>query len=938
MSNLSEGIKVSEYILINKIDLDTFSEVWKARHYVLDKKIVAIRFPLSDAYSDFLKNLALKFPTLTNPSLAKPVGIGFDNEQPHLILEWYDGKDLNNFIDTDGLVPPVYAIDICIRLLVLLEYLNEMGFVYPELKPTNILIRKEKLTTPKGPIKYSYSFKLIDIGVDFSHAKQLIKSFRSDPIHMFKGTNIYKSPEFFSQLKVDERSDIFSVGVILYKMLTGEFPHGVELPSDLNPVVTDYLDHITKKALANDRDNRYSNYYELKKDLIQAKKRLLNSDVTQIIQNPLKKLASKTRDLIPVLKKITKGTIAILLLVGLFYLGSKLFKRSDNIETINTSFLRITSIPLGCEIFIDNKSSGTTPAVIRVDKTKKTIITFQNRFYKDRKLVLEPKSDNGTYYDIYDLETKEKLQTLNIMKESLENVKLAKKKAWLKIDTLDVTGANIYINSEPKGTSPTNHMEIEAGVHNIAIQKEGYQEISFDYIIDSEVIFERSVQLLSLDSPIDSTPKLAISSKPSEAIVIINNKEAGKTPLEVQVNTGTYVISIHKEFFDSDTYTIDIKKSHSFVFASLRRKQCKTIFRITPADASLTLKSSTSDKQFEIKDKTTVVPADEYELTAQKSGYRTLFKKITVSGETQIDVEMTKLNPSKIILRTEIPSGNVYIDDKFITEIKSTTTILNDITPGEHQLIYSGVLRKITTFENEATTITFSPDDLEVVEIPSGYFTYGSSNRDPFSQEQIRVNLDKFYIDKFELSNEKYTLFLEYIRKTGDHTKCIPSEGDKTHAPYFSDNAAFNERNQPVVGIDFYDAMAYARWCGKDIPSEMQWEKAAKGQTLYMYPWGDTKKPANTNASGVADGYSYPAPVNSFEPGKSVYGCHNMVGNISEWCKIGIDSTYQATRGGSFMDSIEFCTVTTRAKEDSSIKRSFVGFRTVLNINVSNPK
>jgi len=92
-----------------------------------------------------------------------------------------------------------------------------------------------------------------------------------------------------------------------------------------------------------------------------------------------------------------------------------------------------------------------------------------------------------------------------------------------------------------------------------------------------------------------------------------------------------------------------------------------------------------------------------------------------------------------------------------------------------------------------------------------------------------------------------------------------------------------NKLKHPVVGVSWYEANAYAKWAGKQLPSEIQWEKAARGPDGHKYPWGDEwdEKKCNTSESGRGE----TTEVDQYKKGVSPYGCDDMAGNVWEWCR-----------------------------------------------------
>lgn len=174
----------------------------------------------------------------------------------------------------------------------------------------------------------------------------------------------------------------------------------------------------------------------------------------------------------------------------------------------------------------------------------------------------------------------------------------------------------------------------------------------------------------------------------------------------------------------------------------------------------------------------------------------------------------------------------------------------------------------------------------EMILIPDGKFIMGTGNDEFIPEEtpQHEVFLDAFYIDKFEVTNAQYWEFLRSIKETGDHSKCYPGEPkNKDHTPGTPntgwDYPYYDYPDYPVSRIDWYDAYAYAAWAGKRLPTEAEWEKASRGPDGRRYPWGNVWDSKQCNVGPDA-----PLSVGSFESGKSVYGCLDVIGSLSEWC------------------------------------------------------
>lgn len=178
--------------------------------------------------------------------------------------------------------------------------------------------------------------------------------------------------------------------------------------------------------------------------------------------------------------------------------------------------------------------------------------------------------------------------------------------------------------------------------------------------------------------------------------------------------------------------------------------------------------------------------------------------------------------------------------------------------------------------------------------VPAGVFTKGPQG---FDQE---VNLETFYIDKFEVTNAKYR---ECVNKGACDN---PTSADVGSVSYFN-NKQYDD--YPVVWITQETAKSYCDWRGARLPTDSEWEKAARGADGRIYPWGNSfdKNIIYANSKGIADGYETTAPVGKFSLDVSPYGVYDMAGNVSEWVDAYANfnngfgyGDYPLSRGGSW--------------------------------------
>lgn len=136
------------------------------------------------------------------------------------------------------------------------------------------------------------------------------------------------------------------------------------------------------------------------------------------------------------------------------------------------------------------------------------------------------------------------------------------------------------------------------------------------------------------------------------------------------------------------------------------------------------------------------------------------------------------------------------------------------------------------------------------------------------------VFLDSFLIDKYEVSNKDYG---DFIKTTGHP------------APAYWDDPRLNKPRQPVVGVNWTDAKAYCEFRGKRLPTEAEWEKAARGPNGNLYPWGND---FDSNKANYDRHNNATLPVDAHPEGASYYGAYNMAGNVFEWVGDWYDPKY----------------------------------------------
>ena len=229
----------------------------------------------------------------------------------------------------------------------------------------------------------------------------------------------------------------------------------------------------------------------------------------------------------------------------------------------------------------------------------------------------------------------------------------------------------------------------------------------------------------------------------------------------------------------------------------------------------------------------------------------------------------------------------------------------------------------------------------KLIRIEAGKFAMGSvAGSDPFAEKtekpQHMIHIADFWIEQTEVSNALYSICVTA-------GICTPPSiiASKTHSDYYN-NSVYT--NYPVINVNYDQAKAYCEWVGARLPTEAEWEKAARYPDDRLYPWGDTAP--NSNLVNYSGNIGDTTPVTSYAPGATPLGVLNMAGNVWEWVadwyapdyySVSPDKdptgpatgTQRVVRGGSYGSEPQFLRTTNRFSRDPNKGYDSVGFRCV---------
>jgi formylglycine-generating enzyme required for sulfatase activity len=442
--------------------------------------------------------------------------------------------------------------------------------------------------------------------------------------------------------------------------------------------------------------------------------------------------------------------------------------------------------------------------------------------------------------------------------------------------------AQVYLDTddEPRGTTPGLFTNLPVGTHRLRLKLPGHASVEEDVTVEADKVKDLNYSLST------QFGNLHIETSPSGAEIWLDNKPKGRTPLELTRLLAT-------------SHQIHIKlKGYQAWFKQIEIEANKTerlAVNLVPQPP----------------------PSETPQPSKEECGSRC--HGLDAAGG-QLRVEST-------------PNGaHVWIDD----ELKGRTPLSLKLFPGDYTIRlnkpgYDEYQQRVQILPQEESSLqielTYQPSDKDMVYIPAGEFIMGSEEGPPNEGPVHKVHLKAFYIDKYEVTNLQYRRFF-FI--------------DIHRQPSYPYDRSLGGDQQPVVGISWFDAYEYCKWAGKRLPTEAEWEKAARGTEGLIYPWGNQWQPNHANSARSE--FGKPVEVGDYPKGVSPYGVFDMAGNVWEWCNDYYDENYYGTspsqnpagpkqgklrvlRGGSWFDEPAILRTTTRRGENPNVRLSNIGFR-----------
>jgi serine/threonine protein kinase/formylglycine-generating enzyme required for sulfatase activity len=835
-------------------------------------------------------------------------------------MELVQGVPLQKFIEKGRKfsVDEVVYIGLAVDKALKTAWESPGQIVHRDIKPSNIMVSfTSSLITQAKVSREAESSALLDFDIkesrvkvmDFGLAKACTEAKDATLIGTVIGTPKYISPEQGLGNSADIRSDIYSLGIVLYEMSTGRIPFESETamslirhhiydtptsPTQFNQELTPEMESVILKCIQKDPNARYQNPNELLEDLEairQARKPLYASQVASSLEATLVPGMATQRKKTGLIK-----SIVIILLIGAaaayYFMVYNKPKEPIPSGTAQTPQAKLASLIAKARTAIQIKNLGEA-----------------NRLIIEASGMVEGKSTELEKL----IDEFHAAQPVKDPKEIEKKIKGVLQKARMEIETNNLDEAKRLIG-EAYALDP-DYPEIKEVRDLLKQQQATKPKPTTDIAQKIENLIEEGNKLMSQNNIEESIRRF------TEAHSLAQTQASSKEylerlePLLKKANEARNIAQqeekqkIYKKYFDLG-------------MENLTRKQWQSaIEAFTEA-----MKNSLTD---EVKEKLAIARDEDNKLKNYNSiinrandlkkadGIEDLKAAINLYDEAgklldykEDHREGIKFCYSKInIAYANI--GKAYMEKQLYNKaIEIYETALSFNPEDAHCRNQIANIKKL-----------IEPPDKGMVFVDGGEFLMGESNE--------KVMISPFFIDKYEVTNEEYKEFLNAIKKTNDHTKCHPKEpkraGDrpKDHTPKFwkGDNFPQGEEKLPVVGVDWYDVYAYASWRGKRLPTEAEWEKAARGcNDNRKYPWGNETDMDKIKVNvRLKTGASKISPCGAYINDKSPCGCFDMAGNISEWTADQYDKSEEikSIRGNSF-----------NSKLDPSSKRNYYNFGT----------
>lgn len=690
----------------------------------------------------------------------------------YLVMELAEGQSLRDIIKQQGPVTPSAAAEIMSQVCAALDAAHRQNIVHRDLKPDNIIVA----VTNTG-----LRAKVLDFGI--AKMRDLTAS-NLTQTGAVMGTPYYMSPEHCMGEELDHRSDIYSLGIVLFEMLAGVVPfnspistavvvqHVNQAPPSLralNASISAPVEAVVMRALAKRRDLRQQTAVELAQELIaavQGRPVTLDGGSMQVLPS-YSTPASTTPAAIPVTGAGLAPTIQMTTppAIGGARTATPAKKRLP-LKLAAAVVIVMAAIVIAVLMWSQGKNPASTSAAATITSLK----VGESINFPIVELSDQAKADRINIY-LKDRYAPAGSDSKNTFQENLRasNDELSYK---VVLNTQHILTIEIASSSGRAGDRIQHHFDLSTG-----------------YIIPIDQII--------MPSKWDEIRKLVCNDS-KKRLVQVKNKV--KTDMENGRggwnNANWYEKGMTGKSFE-DNWRKEMKKEY-------------------------------------------------WEIELEK-GFDLSNNGISFHYVTGVGLPMS--------VREEEPASEYYYSWAVLKPFLIPSSPISTLIAAQ-------------SVEAPKPVIAAPPAPAGMVYVPGNEFTMGNDAGDESQRPQHKVAVNAFFIDVKEVTCEEYEKFIRATRRQP------PATWVDGHYPN-------GWERRPVTGIDWDDATAYAEWAGKRLPTEQEWEFAARGSDGRLYPWGSEWKDGSANAGPTSPGHL--ESVGTYSAGVSPFGALDMVGNAWEW-------------------------------------------------------
>jgi eukaryotic-like serine/threonine-protein kinase len=663
-------MKYGRYETSRELGRGSMGVVYEAHDPQIDRtlalKVLRQDRHASDAFvKRFLKE-AKAIGRLSHPNIVTVYDAGEDQGTIYIAMEFLEGVPLNQLIE-EKKFSYEEVLDLGVQIAETLDYAHSKRVVHRDIKPSNILVQ------PKGRVK------ITDFGI--AHIEDPSATLQTQDGEIL-GTPAYMSPEQVLGKSVDGRSDLFSLGVILYELSTGTRPFGRQgktlatlfneithgpppEPVQLNRDIDPRLSQVIMKCLAKEPQDRYATGEALADALRQCRKRepvVARAEEAEPSTEDSEKLVPK-----PTLLRM--ALFAFLFLVGLAASIVYLYPGAIQVATdwlgkpegtgqppAKTAVLKADSVPSGVDLWIDGTVKGKTPLEIELNPGKHTVKTV------------------APGYDDWSGEI-----SLDESKPQPLKIELKRKAALASVNIESTpTDAEVYVNGDSEGKTPLR-LELPLGEHLVEMALKDHEDWKSRIQLNEAREYPVKAELKPVRAAEAAT--LKIETDPGGASVFVNGERKGASPSDISLPVGTYQISTKLDGYMDWSEEMELSELKSYPL----------MIRLQPAvkNATLRVVSTPSGAEVQVEGKllgrtpvSTTLPTGTRTVRISMPGFQDRFEKVQMDEPREYAVEATleRILKQAVLKVESTPAGaEVFIDGTS----KGNTPLELNIQPGD---------------------------------------------------------------------------------------------------------------------------------------------------------------------------------------------------------------------------------------------------------------